>query len=251
MTTSDQSRKYRQTLYAHYVSQKTHPAGLTHSEAEYRNWADATQARLAGWLPDDRSTPVLDLGCGPGNVLYLLQRLGYTHLTGVDLSAEQIALARQRCPAATVVQGDVFSFLRQHSASYGLITGFDIIEHFGKEEIFPLLELTAHALRPGGRLILQTPNAASPMAGAVAYGDFTHEWFFTPTSLADLLRLVDFEHYEARPSTPHAHGLTSTLRRILWGAISAGLACWNLAEVGHTGGGIYTRVFVATAVKPT
>ena len=106
------------------------------------------------------------------------------------------------------------------------------------------------ALRPGGRLILQTPNAESPMVGAVAYGDFTHEWFFTPASLADLLRLSGFEQYEARPSAPYAHGLKSAVRRILWNGVRAGLALWNLVEVGHRSSGIYTRVFVATAVKP-
>jgi hypothetical protein len=61
---------------------------------------------------------------------------------------------------------------------------------------------------------LQTPNAESPVVGAVTYGDFTHEWFFTPASLADLLRLSGFEQYEARPSGPYVHGLTRWLK--LW-----------------------------------
>ena len=99
-------------------------------------------------------------------------------------------------------------------------------------------------------LILQTPNAESPLVGAVAYGDFTHEWFFTPASLADLLRLTGLTQYEARPSGPYAHGLKSALRHILWSGFKVGLALWNLTEVGHRGSGIYTRVFVATAVKP-
>ena len=142
------------------------------------------------------------MGCGPGNLLYLLAQDGYTNLTGIDLSAEQIDLARQWCPTATILQGDVQEFLQQHPGHFGLITGFDIIEHFRKDELLPFMTRIITALRPGGRLILQTPNAESPMVGAVAYGDFTHEWFFTPASLADLLRLSGFEQYEARPSSP-------------------------------------------------
>jgi 2-polyprenyl-3-methyl-5-hydroxy-6-metoxy-1,4-benzoquinol methylase len=249
MTEPDQSRHYRQTLYDSYVSQKTRPGGLTHGEAEYRKWADAAHSRLAGWLPADRATPILDLGCGAGNFLYLLQQQGYTNLMGVDLSDEQLDLARQWCPNATLVQGAAQTVLAQQSGHFGLISGFDIIEHFGKEEILPVLELIVRALRPGGRLILQTPNAESPLAGAVVYGDFTHEWFFTPTSLADLLRVSGLTGYEARPSGPHVHGAASLLRAAIWRGVTWGLTLWNMAEVGHRGSGIYTRVFVATALK--
>lgn len=241
---------YRQRVYATYVSQKTQASGYRYNQASYELWSRATHARLNGWLPADQSLPILDMGCGPGNLLYLLTQDGYTNLTGIDLSIEQIELAHQWCPAASILHGDVQEFLQQYSDHFGLITGFDIIEHFHKDEQLLFLARVMAALRPGGRLILQTPNAESPMSGAVAYGDFTHEWFFTPTSLADLLRLSGFERYEARPSSPYAHGLKSALRRILWGGVNAGLILWNLAEVGHCGSGIYTRVFVATAVKP-
>ena len=240
---------YRQKIYTTYVSQKTQASGYQYNQAGYELWSRATRARLKGWLPADRALPILDMGCGPGNLLYLLAQDGYSNLTGIDLSTEQINLARQWCPTATILQGDVQEFLQQFTGHFWLITGFDIMEHFRKDEQLPFLARVIAALRPGGRLILQTPNAESPMAGTVAYGDFTHEWFFTPASLADLLRLSGFERYEARPSNPYVHGLKSALRRILWGGVKSGLMLWNLTEVGHRGSGVYTRVFVATAVK--
>lgn len=43
------------------------------------------------------------------------------------------------------------------------------------------------ALKPGGRLILQTPNADSPWALGVRYGDFTHEICLNPNSAQHLL----------------------------------------------------------------
>ncbi len=244
-----QHTDYRQTIYATYVSQKVEPAGHTHTETDYRRWALAAQSRINGWLPADHNMPVLDMGCGSGNFLFLLEQLGYTDVTGVDLSPEQVALAQKWCPRATVIQGDARETLAQNPGHFGLIAGFDIVEHLNKAELLPLFSSMAQALRPGGRVILQTPNAESPWMGAVAYGDFTHEWFFTPQSLADMLRLVGLTHFEARPSVPYVHGVKSLVRAALWRMINASLTVWNLAETGNQGSGIYTRVFVATAVK--
>jgi hypothetical protein len=85
--------------------------------------------------------------------------------------------------------------------------------------------------------------------GSVAYGDFTHEWFFTPTSMADLLRQAGLVNYQARGSDPYIHGPKSLVRAILWKVIKNFLKVWNIAETGSPGSGIYTRVFLATAVK--
>ena len=101
---------YRQKIYATYVSQKEQLGGYRYSQAHYEVWSQAARARLKGWVPLDRALPVLDMGCGPGNLLYLLAQDGYTNLTGIDLSAEQIDLARQWCPTATILQGDVQEF---------------------------------------------------------------------------------------------------------------------------------------------
>jgi predicted TPR repeat methyltransferase len=50
---------------------------------------------LAEHLPD-RSAAVLDLGCGTGAVGVRLHQLGFTHIDGVDLSPEMLAVAGQR-----------------------------------------------------------------------------------------------------------------------------------------------------------
>jgi SAM-dependent methyltransferase len=210
----------------------------------------AIRARVARWLPEDRDAPILDIGCGPGIFLALLDSLGYTRVTGVDLSGEQVALARAACPRATVLQGDAREVMARNPGHFALITGFDIVEHFGKDELFPLLETIHAALRPGGRVLLQTPNAASPWGLALRYGDLTHETCFDPRSLGHALRMSGFGEIEARECGPWVHGLKSLVRVALWQAMRAGMAAWNLVETGSTGGGVYTRVFTAAARKP-
>ncbi len=139
--------------------------------------------------------------------------------------------------------------MTQNPAHFGLITGFDIIEHFGKAELLPFLESAVGALRPGGRLILQTPNAESPWFGAVAYGDYTHEWFFTPASLSHILRLCGMTGFEVRASVPYVHGIKSFTRAMIWKLINPFLKLWTTAETGNPGSGIYTRVFAISATK--
>lgn len=162
-----QLQKYRQRIYDNYISMRTKPGQDAHSERSYQRWAKFAHVRMRGWFPPDTTTPILDLGCGSGHLLYLLDQLGYTNCTGVDISQEQVAVARERCPGATILQGDMLETLAQYHDHFGLIAGLDIIEHFRKEEIFPLLQQIADALRPGGRVILQTPNGESPWFGAV------------------------------------------------------------------------------------
>lgn len=240
---------YRKQFYDQYATIQVRPRGGSFLEEDYQNWADIVMQRINGWLPDEHDIPILDLGCGSGKLLYLFQRMGYTNLTGVDLSPEQIEHARLHSDQAVIFQEDAQDFLKKNSEQFGLICAFDLIEHFQKEEIIPLLRLIYQSLKPGGRLILQTPNAESPWMGSVAYGDFTHEWFFTPHSLNGILQMVGFENFQARECGPVIHGAKSLVRYWLWRAISQGLAIWNLAETGGVGGGVYSRVFLATVVK--
>lgn len=240
---------YREQFYDQYVTYQVKSRGKSFSEQDYVKWASGVKKHIVDWLPNDMEIPILDVGCGPGNLIFLFQQLGYRNLTGIDLSPEQIDLARNQFPQATIYQGDVRDFLKDHAESYGLICAFDVIEHFQKDEIIPFLELIYESLQPGGRLILQTPNAESPWFGSVAYGDFTHEWFFTPDGLKSILHLVKFGSFQARESGLHIHGAKSLIRFGLWQLIRIGLAAWNLAETGGTGSGIYNRVFLATAVK--
>jgi 2-polyprenyl-3-methyl-5-hydroxy-6-metoxy-1,4-benzoquinol methylase len=241
--------RYRKKFYDHYVSKQVRAGNTEPTAADYTLWAQGAERRFAGWLPEDKSAPILDMGCGAGNFLFALARLGYSSLTGVDLSPEQVALARRWCPKAKIIEADVFEVLKANTGRYALVSGLDILEHFRKDEALTFLELAHKALFPGGRLILQTPNAASPFFGSVAYSDFTHEWFYSPRGLERILSMAGFAGYECRESGPFSHGFRSSVRSFLWRILRSGLRLYDLIETGGENGGVYTRVFVAAAVK--
>jgi 2-polyprenyl-3-methyl-5-hydroxy-6-metoxy-1,4-benzoquinol methylase len=237
---------YRERIFERYASVFKAGSGET-PLAEIDRWGDGYGAYLSGWLPEPRDAAIADVACGPGWLLRFFARRGYENLAGVDGSAEQVALARRHAPG--VECGDVIEFLRKRPGSFDLVTGIDIVEHLTKDEVLDFLDACHASLRSGGRLVLQTPNGASPFAGAVRYGDFTHETCFTPALLGQLLELAGFAQVECRETGPIARGAASLVRVALWRAIRALLRLWNLAETGSSGGPALTRVFLASAVR--
>lgn len=237
---------YRNRIYERYAS-LVQDATSVFNEDEASRWGRAYDTFLKGWLPERKDASILDIGCGGGRLLYFFKSKGYTNLQGVDISPEQVILSLQVTDYVT--EGDAIEFLQNAPQSFDLITGLDIIEHFQKNEALQFLEACYNALRGGGRLILQTPNAESPWGMMHRYNDFTHEIAFNPNSLKRLLELCGFCKIEPRPAGPVVHTLLSLGRYLIWKVIWVFLALWNLAETGSMGSGIYTRVFLISGIK--
>lgn len=94
---------------------------------------------------------VLDLGCGAGvpTTQELARRF---HVTGVDISKHQIALARLNVPAAEFLQGD-FTQLSFPPASFDAAIAFYALIHIPREEQAQVLQDIHAWLRPGGLLV--------------------------------------------------------------------------------------------------
>jgi cyclopropane fatty-acyl-phospholipid synthase-like methyltransferase len=192
---------------------------------------------------------LVDAACGGGRLLHFFREQGYSHVSGVDISADQIALARQT--STEVTEGDAIAFLEARHGQFDLIAGLDIVEHFQKPEVLRFLDACHGALRSRGRLILQTPNADSPWGMMHRYNDFTHEVAFNPNALSRLMRLVGFGNIETREvgPIPFGYSVASTVRYLIWQSIRAAMKVWNVAETGSPGSGVFTRVFLITGVK--
>ncbi len=102
--------------------------------------------KLTGDLPD--GTPVLDLGCGAG--VPLTRRLAERFdVTGVDISARQLELARQHVPNATFIKADLAD-IAFPPTSFGAVVAFYSIIHVPREEQSPLVGRIHDWLWPGG-----------------------------------------------------------------------------------------------------
>ena len=239
-------RNYRTVLYENYVSMQA-PEWADDNSRKSAVWCAAALKRLRDWLPPDKNAKCLDLGCGDGRFLRALRSAGYSDVSGVDLVPQVVDLARRA--GVQVTRADLREYLVESREYFDLITAFDVIEHFGKDEVFEVLRLIWKRLKPGGKFILQTPNALSPWASSLRYGDLTHEVIYSPTALASLLRHTGFAKIETRHVRPYFHGLKSVIWWPLWRAVLLGYAAWNLAETGSLLGGVYTRNMMLRATK--
>lgn len=247
--TQDSRTALRKAIYASY-GRDWQDAGERFDPASAERWGKAYDWYLRGWLPARRDAAIADLACGQGRLLHWLKRRGYTNLSGVDISPDQVALARQVVPA--VDEADLLSWLAERAGQFDLLIGLDIVEHFTRDEALRFLDLRFSALKPGGRLILQTLNADSPFGLSVRYGDVTHEWAYGVDALTRLLRCAGFVAIEAREQgpVPYGYSLASTARFFLWRVLRAGLQLWNLAETGARLP-VLGRVFLIKGDKPS
>ncbi len=237
---------YRRRIYAVYGS-RIGGSGGEFDAAGAGAWGRSYGTYLKGWLPEDRDAAIMDAGCGGGRLLHFLRRRGYRNLVGIDVSPEQVALSRQVIDV--VAEADVLDFLSRNPGRFDVVFGLDILEHLTKDEALDFLDRCREVLKPGGRLVLQTPNGESPWFGAVHHGDFTHEVVFTPGSLRAILEICGFENVEARECGPVAHGLLSALRTVAWSVVRLGRMAGSLVETGSPGSGVLTRVFLVSAIR--
>jgi len=237
---------YRNRIYQQYSSNVQGVVEVPSLE-EMDRWGQPYDSYLRGWLPSDLGAPIADVACGYGRLIRYFAKRGYTNVRGVDVSTEQVEIARAISPRVEI--GGAIEFLGQYSGELSVITALDIVEHFGKDELLGFLDACHRALRPGGALIIQTPNADSPWGLGVRYGDFTHEVCLNPQVLKTLLSICGFLGFEAREQSPVAHGPLSLLRAFLWQGYRASATFRNLVETGSAGSRVFTRVFIARSLR--
>ncbi|MCW3101425.1 MAG: methyltransferase family protein [Chthonomonadaceae bacterium] len=185
-------------------------------------WRSHITRNVLAHVPESNLDAVLDLGCGAGRGTAVLARVG-AHVIGVDSNAHQISAAsllnEPNCTFYLI--SDSVSWLKEHPSRFSLILLDNVVEHIPVGECATFLRVLAASLRPGGMLIVLTPNAASSVAPFLRYDDLTHTTIFTENSLRSALvaaglESVQFAAYFA-PGNPVRRALLAlqaTLHRL-------------------------------------
>jgi SAM-dependent methyltransferase len=107
---------------------------------------------LAEYVKPVAGEKVLDIGCGPADILSYLPEVDYT---GLDISPEYIAAAKQRFGGrGRFWCGDVgLAALEREQGTFSLVMATGVLHHLDDERASRLYELARLALRPNGRLI--------------------------------------------------------------------------------------------------
>ena len=146
-------------------------------EDRFRGAREEIKERFRIYLPYVEAArsngDVIDLGCGRGEWLELLNETGIK-ARGVEQNRVLIARCRER--GLEVVEEDMLAHLRGlPDESTRAITGFHIIEHVSFDALVSLLDEALRVLRPGGVVIFETPNPENVLVGSnFFYLDPTH-----------------------------------------------------------------------------
>jgi 2-polyprenyl-3-methyl-5-hydroxy-6-metoxy-1,4-benzoquinol methylase len=164
-------------------------------------WHHLKFSRFRRDLPSDSDH--LDVGCGPGTFIGTLET-GHRSI-GADVSEEFLKIARTRYGGGDRtfihMEPDV---LELDSNSFDVVTCIEVIEHMEEEQANRLLGEMLRVLRPGGALLMSTPNYASPWPivenlvnrfGDVSY-DHHHITSYTPLRLSGTLQSVGYSGVE-------------------------------------------------------
>lgn len=149
-------------------------------ENQFRGTREEIKQRAAYYVPTVtaadagvEAAPVLDLGCGRGEWLEVLQDHGLT-ARGIDLNRIMVQQCLDAGLQATEV--DAIAYLRGIGANtLGAVTAMHLIEHLPFRTLVTLFDEALRVLRPGGVLIFETPNPENVSVGACNfYMDPTH-----------------------------------------------------------------------------
>ena len=140
-------------------------------EDRFRGSREEIISRLKVYLPQiaeakvgKEDSPILDIGCGRGEWLKLLQESGYI-ARGIDINRTMLEQCRAR--GLEAIEGDAVAYLESLAdASLGAVTGFHIIEHLPFSLLIKLLNEIVRVLQPGGLVIFETPNPQNVLVGS-------------------------------------------------------------------------------------
>ncbi len=174
-------KEYYTAEYFHSQTRGGYPDYLASERvlrAEFRTIVDGIRRLVP-------SGSLLEIGAAYG--FFLLEASAHYAVHGVEIAGEAAAFARAR--GLDVRTGTLTRHLLEEIGPVDVITMFDVIEHL--EDPRATLCLCGEFLRPGGAMVLTTPDFASALAGIAGrrWRNMTppqHLWYFTPDSLAKL-----------------------------------------------------------------
>jgi SAM-dependent methyltransferase len=176
-------------------------------ESRMRGSVESIRDRQRHYVDDFLGAgPVLDAGCGRGELLSLLREAGI-EARGIDADADMVAYARGE--GLEVEQADLVEYL--DGLADGLLGGLfmgQVVEHLPPQTLSRALVLAAVKLRPGGVLVAETINPLSPIALRNYFADLTHAQPLVPETLELLARQAGFSETEIRFLNEPAERLT-------------------------------------------
>jgi 2-polyprenyl-3-methyl-5-hydroxy-6-metoxy-1,4-benzoquinol methylase len=211
-------------------------------EDQFRGTRVDIKQRVAVYLPllkvanaGTAKAPILDIGCGRGEWLEVLQEQNLIAL-GVDSNHVMVSQCQEL--GLEVINCDAVDYLRSLNAnSQGAVTGMHIIEHIPFKRLIALLDEVLRVLKPGGVAIFETPNPENLIVGACNfYYDPTHIKPLPPEPMRFVLEARGFGSIEILRLHPYpeesmlkegAEQVQQTINSLMFGAQDYALVAYK------------------------
>lgn len=145
-------------------------------------------AYLSGRFSFKEGDKLLEIGCGRGEFLEAFKKLGLD-CYGIDLSDRSTQSPGEDQIRKVDVSKDLLPYT---DGSFDIVYHKSLIEHLYSPD--NLMRETYRVLKPGGRVIILTPDWVSQMK--VFYEDYTHSKPYNKVSLHDLLQVYGFSNVQ-------------------------------------------------------
>ncbi|MBI3444147.1 MAG: class I SAM-dependent methyltransferase [Magnetospirillum sp.] len=140
----------------------------------------------------DPSMSVLEIGCGTGIFLRYLQARGFKDVVGLD-SDLGLAPVLDDLSGFDIQLVDGKAYLAQVSGPrFDRIVLFDVAEHLPEPVLAELMRSLARVLKPGGKVVMRSPNCASPWGLKMQFDTFDHITPITSGRMNELAAATGF-----------------------------------------------------------
>jgi cyclopropane fatty-acyl-phospholipid synthase-like methyltransferase len=140
-------------------------------------------------LGHNKSIKILDFGCGLGQNILALRKLGFGNICGYDIEPAAIEFCKKN--GIDIIDGHLTS-VDKIQDRYDVIIATHVLEHLPKNEVIDVLTNLRSLLNDHGLIFISVPNAQSNTGCYWMYEDFTHQTLFTAGSLIFVLKRAGF-----------------------------------------------------------
>jgi len=189
--TEEEEAKFYAAEFEGFMAGRSGTAGGWQGAESHIRSNESTRLRRMKYLSPHLfpGASILEVGCSSGFMLFPLKDNGYKCL-GVEPSGVFSEYVRSRGVAVYSSLDDLVE--NCPGQKFDIIQHFFVLEHITKPQAF--LELQLALLKPGGKIILEVPNAADPLYSVYDipaferfYWSLAHPWYFSEASLRFLL----------------------------------------------------------------
>ncbi len=131
-------------------------------KAPQRFWHYAKLSEAENALEIKEGDQMLDVGCGSGLLSHFMANHKGTKVTGIDANPDALKFARSSYSNSNLeFKQGLLDELNFPESSFDKIAFLEVIEHISQEQGRQIVKTFQHLLKPGGKVVISTPNRSS------------------------------------------------------------------------------------------